>query len=102
MLIIYLCFLTQQFVVTDELLLVEIRSPVQEDLSDEALKGPNLEAIAQATSDLPSVQNPPKPLPSTECPADVNIYFYMLIFLFIILFHIFTVSCSSRMKSVRF
>ncbi|XP_018306539.1 ubiquitin-associated domain-containing protein 1 [Mycetomoellerius zeteki] len=54
----------------DELLLVEIRSPVQEDLSDEALKGPNLEAIAQATSDLPSVQNPPKPLPSTECPAD--------------------------------
>ncbi|XP_018399689.1 PREDICTED: ubiquitin-associated domain-containing protein 1 [Cyphomyrmex costatus] len=54
----------------DELLLVEIRSSVQEDFSDEALKGPSLEAIAQATSDLPNVRNPPKPVPSTECPAD--------------------------------
>ncbi|KYM84189.1 Ubiquitin-associated domain-containing protein 1 [Atta colombica] len=52
----------------DELLLVEIRS--QEESSDEDLKGPSLEAIAQATSDLPSVRNPPKPVPSIECPAD--------------------------------
>ncbi|KAL0108846.1 hypothetical protein PUN28_014159 [Cardiocondyla obscurior] len=55
----------------DELLLVEIRPfSVQETLSDEALKGPNLEAITRATSDLPSLQNVPKPVPSTECPAD--------------------------------
>ncbi|XP_077257546.1 kip1 ubiquitination-promoting complex subunit 2 [Temnothorax americanus] len=55
----------------DELLLVEIRSTtIQENLSDEALKGPNLEAIARATSDLPNLQNAPKPVPSTECPAD--------------------------------
>ncbi|XP_012064235.1 PREDICTED: ubiquitin-associated domain-containing protein 1-like [Atta cephalotes] len=52
----------------DELLLVEIRS--QEESSDEDLKGPSLEAITQATSDLPSVRNPPKPVPSIECPAD--------------------------------
>ncbi|XP_071575074.1 ubiquitin-associated domain-containing protein 1 isoform X1 [Temnothorax nylanderi] len=55
----------------DELLLMEIRSTtIQENLSDEALKGPNLEAIARATSDLPNLQNAPKPVPSTECPAD--------------------------------
>lgn len=61
------------FTVSDELLLVEIRSTtVQENLSDEALKGPNLEAIARATSNLPS-RNTPKIVPSTECPADVNI-----------------------------
>ncbi|XP_012230717.1 ubiquitin-associated domain-containing protein 1 [Linepithema humile] len=54
----------------DELLLVEIRSTiVQENLTDEALKGPNLEAIARATSNLPS-RNTPKIVPSTECPAD--------------------------------
>ncbi|XP_018350544.1 PREDICTED: ubiquitin-associated domain-containing protein 1 [Trachymyrmex septentrionalis] len=52
----------------DELLLVEIRS--QEDSLEEDLKGPSLEAIAQATSNLPSVRNPPKPVPSIECPAD--------------------------------
>ncbi|KAG5307425.1 CCD25 protein, partial [Acromyrmex insinuator] len=51
----------------DELLLVEIRS---QESSEEDLKSPSLEAIAQATSNLPSVRNPPKPLPSTECPAD--------------------------------
>lgn len=55
----------------DELLLVEIRSSTaQENLSDEALKGPSLEAIVRATSDLPSLRNAPKPVPSTECPAD--------------------------------
>ncbi|EFN87362.1 Ubiquitin-associated domain-containing protein 1 [Harpegnathos saltator] len=54
----------------DELLLVEIRPTiVQENLSDEAFKGPNLEAIARATSDLPG-RNAPKRMPSTECPAD--------------------------------
>ncbi|XP_025075026.1 ubiquitin-associated domain-containing protein 1 [Pogonomyrmex barbatus] len=55
----------------DELLLVEIRSStVQKNLSDEALKGPSLEAIARATSELPSLRNAPKPMPSTECPTD--------------------------------
>ncbi|XP_028046643.1 ubiquitin-associated domain-containing protein 1 isoform X2 [Monomorium pharaonis] len=50
---------------------VEIRpSTVQEHLSDEALKGPSLEAIARATSDLPSLRNASKSVPSTECPAD--------------------------------
>lgn len=54
----------------DELLLVEIRPTViQENFSDEALKGPNLEAITRATNDLPN-QNTRKPVPSTECPAD--------------------------------
>lgn len=54
----------------DELLLAEIRPTiVQENLSDEVLKGPNLEAITRATSDLSS-QNVTKPVPSTECPAD--------------------------------
>ncbi|XP_050466826.1 ubiquitin-associated domain-containing protein 1 isoform X2 [Cataglyphis hispanica] len=55
----------------DELLLVEIRSNVvQENLSDEALKGPSLEAIAQATRGLSSQNVKSKPIPSTECPAD--------------------------------
>ena len=55
----------------DELLLVEIRSTVvQENLSDEALKGPSLEAIAQATRGLSSQNAKSKLLPSTECPAD--------------------------------
>ncbi|XP_070166966.1 ubiquitin-associated domain-containing protein 1 isoform X2 [Polyergus mexicanus] len=55
----------------DELLLVEIRSSiVQENLSDEALKGPNLEAIAQATRGVSSQNVKSKPIPSTECPAD--------------------------------
>ncbi|XP_011870110.1 PREDICTED: ubiquitin-associated domain-containing protein 1 [Vollenhovia emeryi] len=55
----------------DELLLVETRSStVQENLSDEALKGPSLEAIARATSNLPSLRDAPKSVPSTECPAD--------------------------------
>lgn len=64
------------FIVTDELLLVEIRSSiVQENLSDEALKGPSLEAIAQATRGLSSQNAKSKPVPSTECPADVNIFY---------------------------
>lgn len=58
---------------TDELLLVEIRPAiVQENFSDEALQGPNLEAIARATSDLPN-RNVSKRMPSTECPAYVSI-----------------------------
>lgn len=63
------------FIVIDELLLVEIRSTVvQENLSDEALKGPSLEAIAQATRGLSSQNTKSKLLPSTECPADVSIF----------------------------
>lgn len=55
----------------DELLLVEIRSSiVQENLSDEALKGPSLEVIAQTTKGLSSQNVKSKSVPSTECPAD--------------------------------
>jgi hypothetical protein len=56
------------------LLLVEIRSTVvQENLSDEALKGPTLEAIIQATNNIP-IRNIPKVIPPlTECITDVNI-----------------------------
>lgn len=69
-----LFLLLDKLFVTDELLLAEIRPTiVQENLSDEVLKGPNLEAITRATSDLSS-QNVTKPVPSTECPADVNIF----------------------------
>lgn len=79
--IIHLClFVTMNnlFIVTDELLLVEIRSSiVQENLSDEALKGPNLEAIAQATRGLSSQNVKSKPVPSTECPADVSIFYIL-------------------------
>lgn len=57
----------------DELLLVEIRSSVaQENLSDEALKGPSLEAIIQATSNIPT-RNAPKVVPSLmECVTDIQ------------------------------
>jgi len=63
----------------DELLLVEIRSTVvQENLSDEALKGPTLEAIIQATNNIPT-RNIPKVIPPlTECITDVNISLYLL------------------------
>lgn len=56
----------------DELLLVEKRSSVaiNENLSEEALKGPSLEEIARATSHLLSLQNPPRPVPPAEWPAD--------------------------------
>lgn len=69
---------------------------MQENLSDEALKGPSLEAIARATSDLPSLRNAPKPVPSTECPADVNIYFscfkiYIFVFYTILSLRLFIV-----------
>ncbi|XP_014481319.1 PREDICTED: ubiquitin-associated domain-containing protein 1 [Dinoponera quadriceps] len=54
----------------DELLLVEIRPTiVQENLSDEALQGPNLEAIDRATCNLPS-RNISKRMPPTECTAN--------------------------------
>lgn len=54
----------------DELLLVEIRpASVKENLSEETLKGPTEEEIEHATSDL-VVQNPPRPMPSVDCPTD--------------------------------
>ncbi|XP_020288199.1 ubiquitin-associated domain-containing protein 1 isoform X2 [Pseudomyrmex gracilis] len=53
----------------DELLLVENRAQIQENLSDESLKGPSRDAIARATSNLPS-RSTSKPMPPTECPAD--------------------------------
>lgn len=74
------CYVTMNnlFIVTDELLLVEIRSSVvQENLSDEALKGPSLEAIAQATKGLSSQNVKSKPIPSTECPADVSTFYIL-------------------------
>ncbi|XP_026829312.1 ubiquitin-associated domain-containing protein 1 isoform X4 [Ooceraea biroi] len=57
----------------DELLLVEIRSTViQESLSDEALKGPSLEAIIEVTSDIP-IRNAPKAVPPLmECVTDMQ------------------------------
>ncbi|XP_043262528.1 ubiquitin-associated domain-containing protein 1 [Colletes gigas] len=54
----------------DTLILVEIRTiPVKENLFEDALKGPNEEAILQVTNNLP-VRNPPRPISSIECPAD--------------------------------
>lgn len=72
--LLQLNYLSSITVVVDELLLVEIRSSVaQENLSDEALKGPSLEAIIQATSNIPT-RNAPKVVPSLmECVTDVNI-----------------------------
>lgn len=92
------------FIVTDELLLVEIRSSiVQENLSDEALKGPSLEVIAQTTKGLSSQNVKSKSVPSTECPADVNIfYIFYKILIIIILLYLFIITYSFRMKFVRF
>lgn len=69
---------------TDELLLVESRSQIQENLSDESLKGPSRDAIARATSNLPS-RSTSKPMPPTECPADVNILlkFFVIFVIFV-------------------
>ncbi|XP_076635302.1 kip1 ubiquitination-promoting complex subunit 2 isoform X2 [Colletes latitarsis] len=54
----------------DTLILVEIRPiPVKENLFEDALKGPNEEAILQVTNNLP-VRNPPRPISSVDCPAD--------------------------------
>ncbi|XP_017759980.1 PREDICTED: ubiquitin-associated domain-containing protein 1 [Eufriesea mexicana] len=54
----------------DELMLINIRPiSIHEDLSEEALKGPNKEVILQVTKDLP-ICNPPKHIPSLYCPAD--------------------------------
>ncbi|KAK2577325.1 hypothetical protein KPH14_003454 [Odynerus spinipes] len=54
----------------DELILVEIRpASVKENLSEEALRGPTEETIANATSGL-EIKNPPRPIPSVDCPTD--------------------------------
>lgn len=54
----------------DELMLVEIRPfPAKENLSEDALKGPSIETIAEVTSGLP-IQNPARPAPSNDFPAD--------------------------------
>lgn len=54
----------------DELLLVEIRRTAsKENLTEEALRGPTDEAIAQATSDLPP-KNLRQVPPSSDCPTD--------------------------------
>lgn len=104
LLLIYGFCYNKLFIVTDELLLVEIRSSiVQENLSDEALKGPSLEAIAQATKGLSSQNVKSKPVPSTECPADVNIFYIFYKTLIIIIFlYLFIIIYSFRMKFVRF
>lgn len=53
----------------DEIMMVEIRSVDVKENFEESLRGPTLETITEATSHLPP-SNPPKPTPSTDCPAD--------------------------------
>ena len=58
--------------ITDELLLVEVRSgPEKETMTEDELKGPTEDQIMEATKDLP-VRNPPKPAINSNCPTDVN------------------------------
>jgi hypothetical protein len=59
-------------IITDELLLVKIRSPSEKlNLSEDNLKAPTEETIMNATKELP-VKNPPKPAVNTDCPEDVK------------------------------
>lgn len=53
----------------DEIMMVEIRSLSIKENLEESLRGPTFETISEATSHLPP-SNPPKPTPSTDCPAD--------------------------------
>lgn len=58
---------------SDELMLLEARPPITKDnLSEEALKGPNEETIARITAGIP-IKNPSRLAPNTDCAADVNI-----------------------------
>lgn len=61
--------------ILDELILVEMR-PVssKENCPEEILKGPNEEAIANVTSDLP-IRNPPQYIPPVNFSFDVILYF---------------------------
>ena len=55
--------------------------PIIENVSDDALKGPNKEVILQITKDLPT-HDPTKYIPSLYYPADVNIYIHIYLFHF--------------------
>ncbi|CAL7948159.1 unnamed protein product [Xylocopa violacea] len=60
----------EQIYENDELMLTKIRSSsINENLSDEALKGPSEQLISQVTKVLP-ICNPPKQIPFLHCPAD--------------------------------
>ncbi|XP_012270240.1 ubiquitin-associated domain-containing protein 1 [Orussus abietinus] len=54
----------------DELMLVEVRPiPTKENLSEDALRGPNEDAIVRATERLPLL-NPPRAMPPVDCATD--------------------------------
>lgn len=60
-------------------MLINIRPKfIHENLSHDALKGPNKEVILQVTKDLP-IHDPIKYIPCLYYPTDVNIYIHMYI-----------------------
>ena len=60
-------------------MLVKVRTPKEKDnLSDDALKGPTLEDIQNATKNL-QVKNRPKPAISSDIPIDVSLLNYEII-----------------------
>ena len=65
-------------------MLINIRPKfIHENLSDDALKGPNKEVILQVTKDLPT-HNPIKYIPCLYYPTDVNIYIHIYIYIYFI------------------